>query len=226
MILISVRTKTRMDDRHDFSRRNRKNLDVKKYEENIAKIDWSEVYLTNNVDVINDKIVTEVLKVLDEAAPLKNFQRRKKFQNWVTQEMQDKMENRDELRRIARHSGTDVDWAAYKVARNKCVKDLSKCKTDYYKKLYEHIEQEKDTKGLFRLMKELFDNKDGLAPQAFLDEGHLVRKSREMANLQMNYYTEKVQLLMNNIPVSNRKPSQVFGTRARILGGEGPTATF
>ena len=72
---------------------------------------------------------------------------------------------------------------------------LSNAKTEHYNKLFDKIETEKDTRSLYNLTYELMDKKCGNSPQTFLSEGKLIRKPKQMANLQVNYYKNKVDNL-------------------------------
>ena len=84
-----------------------------------------------------------MLEVLNTVAPVKVVQRRKNFRSWVSTEVKTEVKLRDSLREIARGSQRMEDWNWYKCARNKCMKLLSKSKSDFYHELYKKIYQEK-----------------------------------------------------------------------------------
>ena len=206
LLLLSVRTKNKIMDRHDITKRDRSKMNLEEYRRDIGNIDWTRLMDSNDVNFVNNIFEEELLKALDKAAPVKSFKKRRKSNNWLTDEMKQQMTSRDELRETARDSNRLEDWKAYRNSRNNCIKSLRKCKEKHFRELFKKIETEKDTKKLYRLTNELLDIKAGLLPQQFLKDGVLLRKPEEMANHQMSYYEGKVQGLLRNIPVSTRNP--------------------
>ena len=81
---------------------------------------------------MNDIFEQKILTILNATAPLKTVQRRRQHRNWVTLQMKEEMQARDNLRQKAKDTGSQVDWQIYRKARNQCVKSLEKCKSEYY----------------------------------------------------------------------------------------------
>ena len=52
-----IRTKDRQEHSHDITRRDRSNFNFLSYKSKIQKIDWSELFVSNNIDIINDIFV-------------------------------------------------------------------------------------------------------------------------------------------------------------------------
>ena len=206
LVLVSCKTRNRIENRHDIVKRSRKYLDVEKYKTDIGNIDWTDLYESQNIDVINDIFVKKILEILDEAAPRRVFQNRKLFRKWVSEDMKVQMRDRDILRERARLSGMQEDWEFYRRSRNKCVRDLQRCKNDFYSKLFDKIQSENDMKSLYGLTKEITGGNNGNLPQQLLRQGILVRKPAEMANFLMDFYKKKVTDLIAGIPLSNRNP--------------------
>ena len=210
LVLMSIRTKNRSENRQNVVKRERKNMDVKKYTEDIGNIDWGDFYQSEDIDYLNNYFEEKVLKILDEAAPIKTIQSRRKFRNWISEDLKDKMKERDDLRELARNSRRQEDWESYKVARNRCVKEVEKCKNEHHQKLFTDIEKEKSTKNLYRMAGELLDRKDGTTPQEFLQGGNIIRKTEQMAEMQMKFYEQKVEGLLDKIPISGRNPYETL----------------
>ena len=206
LILIQFRTKNVLNDRHEVVIRDRRNYNKEEYKQRIASINWTEFNNSENIDIKNDILEKNILEVLNSVAPVITIQRRNSYRNWVSDLMKTKMKERDDLRIIAKNSNRLEDWKIYKTARNACIKGLRDCKRDYHVKLFEQVEQEKTTKGLYRLTRQICGLKSVSTPQQYIHEGVVVRKSIQMANLQQNYYINKVSKLLRKIPVSNRNP--------------------
>ena len=159
LILVSFRTKNKIENKHNFFRRERRNFDVNKYRSDIDNIEWKPFYESEDLDYINNFFVTNVLKILDLAAPLKLFQKRKNYRNWLSDEVKSSMEIRDSLREKARVTGCQEDWVIYRQARNQCIKKLKECKKDYFETLFKKVENEKTMKKNYNLAGELMGKK-------------------------------------------------------------------
>ena len=75
LLIVSFRTKNKNMDKHDIVKRERKGLDLLLYKNEIAKIDWTELYAASDIDKINSIFEEKVLGVLDAMAPVKAFQK-------------------------------------------------------------------------------------------------------------------------------------------------------
>ena len=82
----------------------------------------------SDINILNDMFVEKVGKVLDTMAPLKNYQIRRNYINWLTEEIKLEMKNRDLSRELARRTGEAEHWADYRRRRNKCMKKSSESK--------------------------------------------------------------------------------------------------
>ena len=159
----------------------------------MSKINWDNFYNCEDLEIMNSMFVENVMGVLESECPLKRFQSRKKFRNWVDTDVKDMMAMRDQLKDQARASGRMEDWDSFRLMRNGVVKRLRSCKSEYFNKLYVNAEKEKTTKTLFNLTKELQGNKTGNMPQTLLKDGRPIRKPVEMANFQLDYYVNKLR---------------------------------
>ena len=123
-----IRTRDRKEQEHETIRRDRKHFSIEKYQEKIKNIDWSDFYCCNEINKLNELFVDKVKGVLDEVAPIKVFQARKNYKNWLSEELKMQMQDRDTKREMARQSGDPTHWRQYRVSRNKCSKNLQKSK--------------------------------------------------------------------------------------------------
>ena len=72
VISIRLRMKDRVIRVQEVQKRMRKELDQKKLVEDIKKVDWTELLQSKSIDVINGILESEIRKVLDIQAPIKN----------------------------------------------------------------------------------------------------------------------------------------------------------
>ena len=95
VISVILRTKDRKEHIHDTLKRNMKNFNLDRYREKISKINWDSLYESENIDTINDIFVDKVGKILEEEAPIKIYQNRKNFLDWLTPDLKNQMNERD-----------------------------------------------------------------------------------------------------------------------------------
>ena len=98
---------------------------------------------TENLDIMNSYFEEKICQVLECLAPMKTFQVRKNFKNWVDLELKLKMENRDKKRELARRTSLEGDWLQYRALHNECTKLLRKKKSFYIAAIFEDLKQKK-----------------------------------------------------------------------------------
>ena len=206
LILVSVRMKGKVEDRHDTIARDRSNWDAAEYNRQVGMIDWSPLLRSEDLDFANNYLEQKLLQILDMMAPTKSYQSRKNPTNWLDKETIELMRLRDVQRQKAKSSDSQDDWTEFKRQRNRYVKEVKNAKTNHFCKLYEKLRNESDVKGIYRLTNELSHKKAGTGPQEFHSNGRIIRKPVDMANHQLDYYIQKVKTIMRKIPQSDRNP--------------------
>ena len=91
-----IRTRNREEQEHEVYKRCRKNFNLTRYIEKMKNIDWQEFLECKDINLLNSYFEEKVGSILEEEAPLKYFQIRRKHLNWLTEEMKDDMRKRDE----------------------------------------------------------------------------------------------------------------------------------
>ena len=120
-LTIFLRTKDRSEPGQDINRRDRKKWNTQRYVDKIKNIDWRIVYMSTDVNILNSIFEEKVGTILEEEAPLKWYQARIFFKNWLTEDLKNEMQDRDKKREIARKSGDKNHWKNYlKKNRNLC----------------------------------------------------------------------------------------------------------
>ena len=192
LIVISVKLKDSVEDRHDSAARDRKNWDANEYNRLVGLVDWSPVLQSDNIDIANDFLETKLLEILDKMALFKNYQSRKKSSNWLDKKTKELMNKRDRQTNLARSTDSQDDWSLFKKLRNKCVKAVKSAKNYYFCTLYDKMRKENDIKGIYKITN--------------YKDGKMYRQPCEMANLQLDFYRKKVQDIRRKIPVTVRNP--------------------
>ena len=73
-----------------------------------------DVNLGNSI--LEEKIVT----ILDSEAPMHNIQQRTNYCKWLKQSTKERMEERNDLRELARRTQRTEDWDKFRKSRNEC----------------------------------------------------------------------------------------------------------
>ena len=150
--------------------------------------------------------VEKISKILDQQAPLKNFQARRNCASWLSEEMKSEMKERDNSRELARRTQEAVHWKNYKMKRNKCSKNLKNLKIEHHRKQFLELENENDTKNIYKMTRNMLNWKTGGSPQCFLLEGQTFRKPVDLANLQLKFFNDKVDKLTRGLGTENINP--------------------
>ena len=92
----------------------------------LGKVDWSEVYSCQDVDLAAEIFTRKFVQVLNLHAPWILYQQRKHYTPWVTESTKEEMKKRDSLKKcfedhaIAGNSeAAGQAWIEYKKLRNK-----------------------------------------------------------------------------------------------------------
>ena len=128
MLLLSIMMKEICEDSQETWARDRKKWDTEEYKRQVGLIDWTPLIETQNIDIANDYFHSQLSAILDKMAPMRRYQARRSKANWLTQEIKDLMEKRDQLKMIANMSGLQEDSNNFRKCRNKCVTELRKAK--------------------------------------------------------------------------------------------------
>ena len=138
------------------------------------------------------------------------FQSNKKSKNWLDDDIKTKLAHRDTLKETAKNTGKHEDWLKYRQDRNRCIKDLRRCKEKYHNGLFEEMNKEHDTKKLYRLTNKLLGTQSGTSPQQLVVEGKTLRKPLDIANAQLTFYETKIANLMSGIVTNDRNPHRLL----------------
>ena len=144
--------------------------------------------------------------ILRELAPIKTYQVRRNFSDWLNDDIKEKIKDRNEKRELARISGNPAHWKEYRISRNHCTNELRKLKVKHHRQMYEKFEKEKDTKSIYRTTKKLLNFNVGGSPQCFMVEGNPIRRPVDLANTQMNFFVEKVRKLSQGLVDNGTNP--------------------
>ena len=202
-----VRTKNPPLLQHPTKKRSMKNFNPVHYKQQLANIDWTQLYSIQDVNLANHHFQEKVLQVLDSMAPLKCIQNRRNYRSWVKDATKSLMEARNLARHTASLTKTNQDWNIYKELRNLCSRQVKSDKKEHLDNLYTKYNQEVNTRNTFKLTKELLGWNSPKTPATLKNaDGSIITAPLLIANKQVSYFSDKVSNIIRNLPNTNHDP--------------------
>ena len=137
VISVLMRMKDRIINKQEIYKRSRRNMNSQHAKDKMSNFDWSNLYQSKDVNIINYILVSNIITVLDEEAPLKTVQVRKNYKKWVDPNLRGIMKDRDKSRE--KILGGKSDWDSYRKKRNSVTQETRKCKNRFLKKIYDKL---------------------------------------------------------------------------------------
>lgn len=126
---------------------------------------------------------------------------------WLDNTVTEQLKKRDMLLKTARRTNSVVDWANYRVARNKAVALLRKSKSRFFTTTFE--ENKNNPKGIWKTIKTLIgNNKHKSGTSNSRNNGQILNNAVEVAeafNLHFLTITDRLRTLIPNIPFDTSK---------------------
>ena len=210
-------------------KRSYKNFNVRKYKEDLACIDWTDVMCCDDLDLATEIFTRKLRWVLNVHAPWIIFQQRKSFTPWITENTKKLMIERNQLKQKARDlalrdQGGQVSeeqkgaWAEFKKVRNK-INNMKKKDERVYKsnKINEGIDSPAKVWGT---AKNFMGWKSVGTPHQLEVQGRLESKAGSIAKIMNNFFVDKVQKIrrsLGRIPHNFQECKNImFGKRCSL----------
>ena len=197
-------------------KRSYKNFDEQVFLEQISNISWWDVYDCDDTDKAVDIFTKKLSDILDKMAPVKKFQLRAKYAAWARKETKSKILDRDTAKQIATENGVEEDWDRYKRLRNEVTHRLKEDKISWQEKKLLSCQESKDTGKLWKSVLGWLNWSSTSSPTKLLHQGNLETSPGKLADIQNNYYIEKVRTIRRNMQDKGRDPLEVL--RMRLVG--------
>ena len=191
-------------------KRSYRDFDEKLFIEEVGRISWWEVYECNDVDIAVDIFTKKLTSILDKMAPVKKFQIRTKYAAWVAKETKKKMKDRDSAQQIATRSRDQDDWEVYKKLRNDVTALLRKDKLAWQKAKLEDCETNSDSGKMWKSISGWLGWSSARSPSKLLHEGNLETSTSKMADIQNQYYIDKVRAIRSSFMEQGQDPLKVL----------------
>ena len=202
-ILLATRySKCKVDQERIVKKRSYKHFDPEQFRYAVKGINFWEIYSCNDVNEAVRLLSESMIKILDEMAPVKVFQKRTKYAPWLTLKTKQLLRLRNEAHQKALESKTDVDWANYKKQRNYVNNVLKYDKEVWkFKKLKE---ASNDSSKTWNTIKGILGWTTGGPPTKLFMNGMMLNKPFDIAQEMNNFFVDKVKKIVNNLPSSDQ----------------------
>ena len=190
------KTKTKMD----FVGRSYKNYNKNTFCENLTKLDWNEYYACNNPNNAWKIMVNHIVYTLDKMCPLKRFKIAQEKEPWISNEILEKIKDKDRLLRRAKNRNTEQDWDIAKNCRNRTNYLIRQAKANF---INENINNSQNSaKKFWQNIKDVLPNsKDIKTSKISLRDENLnfIQNNKEMADSLNMYFTNIGPSLATNM---------------------------
>ena len=126
------------------------------------------------------------------------------------------IKQRDEAQKTASLSGSQQDWSHYKKLRNHLTKALHKEKLAWQQKKVNTLEKNQNSGQLWKYVTSWLNWTSATSPTKLLHNGDMLTSPHTMADVQNQYYINKVKEIRSNMPPQKCDP---LATVRRLMTG-------
>ena len=207
-------------------KRSYKDFSEEKYLQDLAKVDWSDVLTSVDVDLAAELLTRKIRYCLNVHAPWVIFQQRKFFSPWLTDGTKKMMMQRDRLKQEAKdlairdkERGVTSDeqisaWAKYRKIRNK-INNNKRDEENNYKAFKINQDVNCPAKAWTKAKVFMGWKSNGTPCQLEID-GVLVTKAATIANKINDFFINKVETIRKGLKRVPEKLDECF----RIMQGK------
>ena len=181
-----------------------KSFDYENFMSDLESIKWWEVYQCDHVETAVDLFTNNFVSLLDRHIPLKVIQTRTKYVPWLSDQTKQLMDERDLAHSLAASSNRQDDWTTYKKMRNKVTTKLRLEESSWRKSKLSRIPNN-PAQQWSTILGWLGWRNYGSPTQLFYD-GKLYSKPLDIANCQNQYFVDKVNRILSDMPVQTSDP--------------------
>ena len=186
-------------------KRSYKNFDQSAFLSGLGKVDWTEVYSCEDVDLAAEILTRKFVDVLNIHAPWVIFQQRKLYKPWITEETKGLIKTRDNFKKQSEDLASAGDiigartaWSEFKKLRNK-INNKKKYEEKNFKS--QKVEQSLDSPAnIWSTAKSFMDWEDSGGPPTQLKvDNKIITKAGCIATIMYKLFIQKVTKIIESI---------------------------
>ena len=187
-----------------IKKRSFKNFDSKDFIEEVRKLQWFDIYMTENLDEAVELLTEKLTKILDKMAPIKTIQTRANYAPWISGETKQKIKERNDAQKKATETNLNDDWVNYKKIRNSVNNILKTEKRSWQESKIAGLGS--DTSTVWKNLKCWLGWNTGGPPTKLIDDGIVYTKPSDLARTMNSFFITKVRNLRQNLPQNPGDP--------------------
>ena len=194
--------------------RSMKSYSKESFVSELAKIDWSSVLSSDNVDYCVGEFSRLFNLAVDKVAPYREIRVRSKKSPWINPHILSLLKRRDALFSQFRKNRTDESlYSEYRKVRNMVQRDIKLAKAEYFRRSIEQNRGKSDK--LWGHLKSLgYRKAPGPSSNIVLeDQGKTVFDPFHVSQIFNRFYTSVASNLVSKLP----SPPGIFGTTTNIF---------
>ena len=184
-------------------KRSYKNFNSNEFLEAVQATSWWDLYTCEDPEQAVNIFTSKLTLILDEMAPMKTYQVRKKYAPWLTNGTKGLMTERDLAQKKAAETGKADDWKHFRKLRNQINSKLKKEKTQWQANRMEMCSNTSDT---WKTVKNWLGWKSGGPPTQLVVDGELKSKPKDLSKCMNEFFINKVRNLRADIPACRKDP--------------------
>ena len=158
---------------------------------------FEEIYLEEDIDKATEIFTSSFNSILNRHAPTKVIQNRTNYQPYVTKEIKDTMDKRDQLKSVAAKTGNLEDYEEYKTERNKVTYVMRNAEQDYLKKKFN--DENATSNEIWKTAYSVLGSFRSSFPSQVMIFGKLVTKPILLATGMNEFFVKKIADLKRNV---------------------------
>ena len=207
---VTIRVKGSEGNCQEFFSRKRSSFNLTEYREELKNIQWEDLYAITNLEAANHWVEDKIGQILQKMCPLRVIQPNKRLKSWICKETILVFKERDLARNKARETDSTADWTAYRNLRNKATKLMRANKKKHFSELFNDLEVKNNVKGLYSAARTQLGLKKPGPPQKLCINGKNITAPAEIANVQVNFYKDKIEKLVSELPRPTENPLELL----------------
>ena len=173
--------------------KNFKHYTKERFCELMSGCNWNLIFDSINVNDAWNNMKDIIKSCLDQIAPIENKRIRGKPCPWMTQELKQKMDERDILLRKSRKTKNSLHINAYKRKKNFVNQLVKRAKQNYFKNLLNNSANDPDR--FWSTLKKLYPTKSKKGTDRFTLNGESISNSKTISNAFCSYFSNVVSHL-------------------------------
>ena len=204
LIKVTRYSKTLKNNIRYVKKRVFKNFCATSFCEAVKQLSWFDLYMCDSPSEAAEILTSNLSRILDQMAPIKTIQVRKKYVPWLSPATKELIKERDAAQARASTSRSQDDWRAYKNLRN-----ATTAKVRAEKRAWEQNKLDSalhNSSTIWSSVKSWLSWGNSGPPTKLFINGEMLTSPARLAGAMNTFFLTKVSLLRDRIPAPATDP--------------------